>query len=186
MKLKLKSNTILIGLLGCIAILLAVSAISASDAGTESREITGTITLSKDRHILQSGKDKLILSMLPPSALDSLGFTPAEGDTLTVKGFMSRGVLVTETALWKGRTFAFRDSLYQFTRPETGNWKVEPSGCISCRLCVNFCPNQAISMQKTANGVKAVIEQSLCSGCNVCIEGNLDRFRGCPTGAITK
>lgn len=186
MKLKAIHKRLLTGLLGVIVLLAAVSAISASDAGTESREITGKLSFSKDRYVLQSGKDKLILSMLPTVALDSLGFTPAEGDTLTVKGFMSRGVLVTEAALWKGQTFAFRDSLYQFTRPETGNWKVDASGCISCRLCVNFCPNQAISMQKTANGVKAVIEQSLCSGCNICIEGNLDRYRGCPTGAITK
>jgi len=162
------------------------SVISASDAGTEIREVTGKISVSKDRLILHSGKEKLILSILAPAALDSLAFHPADDDTLTVKGFMSKGTLVAREAIWKGKTFTFRDSLYQFTRTEKGNWVVIPKKCISCKLCEVFCPVNAITMQQEKDGLKAIIDQTKCSGCNICIAGNNQKYLGCPTQAITK
>jgi len=158
----------------------------ASDAGTESREVSGTVEYSKERLILKNSKEKVILSLLAPAALDSLSFHPLNDDTLTARGFMSKGALVVKEAVWKGNTYIFRDSLWQFSRKELGGSKVNPKGCISCKLCTIYCPMGAITMQQTELGVKAVIDQTLCTGCNICIAGNNVRYMGCPTKAITK
>jgi len=184
---RLKTKNLKYGVLVIsLIILISANIVSASDAGTETREITGKVTYDKDRLILQSGKEKIILAMLAPAALDSLNFHPATGDTISVKGFMSKGALVVKDADWKGKTYAFRDSLYQFTRSEPGTWVVDAKGCISCKLCVNFCPVSAITMEQTANGLKAVIDPEKCVGCNICEAGNGSRYMGCPTKAIKK
>jgi ferredoxin len=185
-KFKTNRKALLILLAAVILTSVTLSVILASDAGTESREMTGTLSIDKDRFILNSGKEKMVICSLPPAARDSLGFHPAEGDTLSVKGYVSKYALVVKQATWKGKSYAFRDSLMQFTRPEQGNWNVNHSTCIGCGLCANFCPGGAITMQKTDKGNKAVIDQSLCLGCNICVAGNGNRFNGCPTKAITK
>ncbi len=182
-----KHRRLLLGLL--ILSLLAVMSLSvilASDAGTESRSLSGKLSIDKDRYILQSGREKLILCFLPPAALDSLGFRPEEGDELSVNGYISKYVLVVQDTVWKGRSYVFRDSLYQFTRPETGTWAVDPVACNGCGVCVNPCPGGAIMLEKTPKGTKAVIDQSLCMGCNICVTGNNFNYRGCPLKAISK
>jgi NAD-dependent dihydropyrimidine dehydrogenase PreA subunit len=175
----------LVLLTGLLA-MAAVSVIIASDAGTESRIVTGKVMFSKNRCILQTGKAKLQLAMLVDPALDSLGFEPAEGDTVTASGFMSKGILVVQDATWKGKNYAFRDSLYQFTRPELSTWKVDQNKCIGCGLCYKNCPASAITMQNVKGRQKSFIDQTLCTGCNTCIAGNLIDFNGCPVGTISK
>lgn len=64
------------------------------------------------------------------------------------------------------------------SRPVFG---VDAARCIGCRLCERFCPEGAIFM---VNG-KAVIDQDKCIRCGICATGNKQRFRGCPTSAVT-
>jgi ferredoxin len=180
-----RKNGVIILLLS-LFILAAVSVIIASDDGTESRVITGKVTYSKERCLLQTGKTKLQLALMAPAALDSLNFKPAEGDTLTVSGFMSKGILMVQDATWKGQTYAFRDSLYQLTRAEQGTWQVNQNVCIGCGLCVKNCPASTITLQPVKAVKRAYIDQTNCTGCNTCIAGNLIDFKGCPVGAIKK
>jgi len=49
---------------------------------------------------------------------------------------------------------------------------VDPDLCTGCGRCTDVCPNDAISIQKTA-----VIDKMLCTGCGRC-------FDACPRGAI--
>jgi len=182
----IKNHTLLLMIAAGLVLAAAVGLLTASDAGTESRELTGRISYSKDRMLLQAGKEKFILATLPPAALDSLGFQPAEDDEVSVQGFVSKSALVVTQAVWKDKTYAFRDSLFQLTRPEPGTWTVKSAACISCSLCVVFCPAGAITMQNVNGSKKAVIDQTLCLGCNVCIAGNNVKYQGCPTKAISK
>jgi Pyruvate/2-oxoacid:ferredoxin oxidoreductase delta subunit len=180
------SRTLPVVLILCFMAAMAISLVIASDAGTESRIVTGTVSYNKDRCILQTGKTKLQLAILPRVALDSLEFEPDEGDTITVSGFMSHGILVVQDATWKGLNYAFRDSLMQFTRPELGKWEVNQDKCIGCAQCYKNCPASAITMQTVKGRQKSFIDQTLCTGCNTCIAGNLATFKGCPVGAIKK
>jgi len=60
-------------------------------------------------------------------------------------------------------------------------YKVDPSICIGCQLCVHHCPANAIDFIDN----KAIIDQSKCTHCGICKNGNQDDFAGCPVGAIS-
>ena len=50
------------------------------------------------------------------------------------------------------------------------NWRVlkpriDQEGCISCQLCVGYCPEAAI---KTREDGKPVIDYKYCKGCGIC------------------
>lgn len=50
---------------------------------------------------------------------------------------------------------------------------VKEKECIGCKICINECPVNAISMN---NGI-AVIDQNICTKCGICLEK-------CPKEAI--
>jgi len=52
--------------------------------------------------------------------------------------------------------------------------KIDLDICQGCGLCINACPNNAITMENK----KATIDKDLCLGCDVCIGS-------CPQDAIT-
>ena len=60
---------------------------------------------------------------------------------------------------------------------------LEPGKCISCRLCINVCPNQVIDLtsEKDENNKKVLKTYTMnigrCLLCGLCTEA-------CPTGAI--
>jgi ferredoxin len=59
-------------------------------------------------------------------------------------------------------------------------YKVQAELCIGCQLCVSNCPVNAITM---IDG-KAVIDQSKCTACGICTNGNGNDYLGCPVNAI--
>ncbi len=177
----------LLFLLICCILILAVSGILyAVTDKSDYKEMTGKITVKNDQIVLQTGKNKHILCLIPPAAMDSMDFHPANGDTLTVKGFSSKKALVVWEALHNGKQYAFRDSLGNPAWKGVGTWKSDTKKCIGCRLCFMNCPVNAISMQKINGMQKAVIDETKCTGCNTCITGNGEGFAGCPVKAITK
>gem|GEM_PF-1985366 len=167
-------------------LVITANLLTALSSSSENREITGTASYGKDKLVLHSGKEKVILAALPPAALAGMNFLPIKGDTLTVRGVMSKGALVVREAVWKRATYVFRDSLDQPLTSGQGTWNVVAEDCIGCKLCTHFCPVGAITMKQTDQGVKAVIDPDQCTGCNICITGNSQKFNGCPTGAIKR
>ncbi len=55
-----------------------------------------------------------------------------------------------------------------------GAFIVEPSGCISCQLCIDACPVDAITMG--ADNI-AIIDEGLCIACGLCVNA-------CPVNTI--
>jgi heterodisulfide reductase subunit A len=56
--------------------------------------------------------------------------------------------------------------------------QVNPERCSACRVCVDLCPYQAISLIETDTQKVAEVNDVLCKGCGVCVAA-------CPSGAIT-
>lgn len=57
-------------------------------------------------------------------------------------------------------------------------YKVDPSACTNCGLCIEVCPTEAISEMEVEGKLVAVIDPSLCIGCGLCSEV-------CPVEAIS-
>ncbi|PIE53493.1 hypothetical protein CSA37_01120 [Candidatus Fermentibacteria bacterium] len=66
------------------------------------------------------------------------------------------------------------DGVFPGTIELKDSYFVAPEGCVSCQLCVNACPVQAISMD---DNNKAVIDPELCINCGICAGT-------CPVGTI--
>ncbi|MCQ4153649.1 MAG: 4Fe-4S binding protein [Archaeoglobales archaeon] len=64
-------------------------------------------------------------------------------------------------------------ALEQFIIPEKRRVSVcvDPESCLGCRLCVELCPNDAISVDRKANKLNILPEK--CTGCGICV-------RNCP------
>jgi len=182
----LKRNGITIIILFCLLFIMQSLILFAAQTEPNPVTLSGKISVNKDRFILLYEKNSVILSLLPASAMDSLNFHPKTDDAITVTGTMSKSALVVYQADWKGQNFTFRDSLGTPLWEESSTHAVNAKSCIGCKLCEINCPNNAITMQKTGSGVKAVIDQSKCSGCNICITGNSAKFNGCPVKAISR
>ncbi len=60
------------------------------------------------------------------------------------------------------------------------NYNISDYKCIGCQACVDACPVQAISIK----GGKAIIDQTKCIQCGICVNGNYDDYNGCPVKAI--
>ncbi len=169
-----------------VAVLTIVTGIlfSAGKAAEENKiqSLSGTVSLKRDVYYLQAGKESRILVMIPPAAMDSMGFHPQAGDTLTVSGIDAKPAFICSSAVYKGEIYTFRTEDNQPAWKGFYSWLVNAKQCIGCRLCYSYCPVGAITMVKA----KAVIDQSLCAGCNICIAGNNQNYRGCPVNAISK
>ncbi|MDY6966447.1 MAG: 4Fe-4S binding protein [Halobacteriota archaeon] len=51
---------------------------------------------------------------------------------------------------------------------------VDEDECVGCEVCVDECPNEAISMENDL----AKVDESKCDDCGTCVDA-------CPTEAIT-
>lgn len=67
----------------------------------------------------------------------------------------------------------------EFGAMDVSNWrvntpKVQQESCVSCGLCVSYCPENAISLDGKR---KPVINFTFCKGCGICAHE-------CPTESI--
>ena len=61
------------------------------------------------------------------------------------------------------------------TAPKTGTIRVNRELCVGCGLCVESCPQGAITLRQRT----AVIDGARCRGCGICLQV-------CPRGAISE
>jgi pyruvate ferredoxin oxidoreductase delta subunit len=66
---------------------------------------------------------------------------------------------------------------------KTGSWRsyrpeIDTDKCIACGLCEKICPDSAVKLAKTKNGIKAKVDYDYCKGCGLCA-------KECPVKAIS-
>ncbi len=169
-----------------ITILLSmISLLNAYDYldSTEIVGYNGAVRFKQTYMYLETDSSLYRLLLAPKSTLDSLGFSPAEGDSIHVQGWLTGDKFLVSKIY--ANDF---DTLYWLRYDEGQNMyadqstvKVDPKKCKACRLCLSPCPTGAISM---VNG-KAYIDPEKCVECGICIDGH-SKFKGCPFGAINK
>jgi ferredoxin len=71
-------------------------------------------------------------------------------------------------------------SLSKLKSADENSYHISEYKCVGCEACMNACPVQAISME----GGKAIIDQTKCIQCGICVGGNFADYIGCPTQAI--
>ena len=147
--------------------------------------ISGNIALSTKGSVLMlnvadATPSAYKLVLLSQEALDSLKIEKqALLGSAEVKGMVFGTSLIVHDITKGDKKFVLRDENSHALAVGKSQINISASKCISCRLCVSKCPVGAISMQKG----KAVIDSDKCVECGICIEG-IDKFRGCPVGAI--
>lgn len=78
-------------------------------------------------------------------------------------------------------SLVFLVSLIARKSAEENGYSISELKCVGCEACVDACPVQAISIR----GGKAVIDQTKCIQCGICVGGNFDDYTGCPVKAIS-
>ena len=138
-----------------------------SEEATSSESICGTIQIAENQLQLVEDSTQVVFNLIIPENLE-IDLEKIEiGKKYIFSGKSSKSGFVVE-----------KFTIYE-TKQAGGNHFVDANKCIACRLCVNQCPEGAISM---VNG-KAVIDQEKCIDCGICVNGN-GRFKGCPVKAI--
>jgi ferredoxin len=145
--------------------------------------LTGTLLVFEDICHFHMEADTIKLYVVTSELLEESDFPLVSDEQYTIKGFStSKGFLVYGLTTADGeRHFANEgDRLLMVSGSPEVSYRVDPRSCISCRLCVRYCPVGAITMSR---GV-AVIDQDKCISCGICSEGDFQRFEGCPVEAI--
>lgn len=87
---------------------------------------------------------------------------------------------INSSLMNEAKPFAVKKDVVDKGTKTLETYSVDSELCISCRLCINSCPVNAISMKDG----KAVIDQTTCISCGICFNGNNIDYTGCPVNAI--
>ena len=157
---------------------LALYALTTAEPDT----FTGRIRLSGHSVYLDTASSSHLMLLTAGLIRDSV-WIPSDSLQVSIRAFENsetKNLEVISITDHRG-TVEIRDLDRNPLHQANSSYRVNAAGCIGCNLCPRNCPVGAISMQ----GRKAVIDQSKCIECGVCISGK-DRWRGCPVRAISK
>lgn len=175
-------------LLVSIIILVAgitINIFSKSQPKVSTETFEGNLKNIAGQWFLMEGEDFFQLELAPESFLNEQNIQLKNKKKIKLTGTMENEVVTVFTVLTDEFQIVLRDEYGMVKWNESIDkiyYKVNKKKCISCRLCVKYCPFDAIEM---VNGI-AVIDVDKCTACGICVVGNNKNFKGCPTSAIKR
>jgi len=136
---------------------------------TATESICGIVQVAENQLQLVQDSTKVTFNLIIPENLEKEMENILIGKKYIFTGKKSKNTFIVDNF-----------SIFE-TSQTGGNHRVDSNKCIGCSLCVNQCPEGAISI---VNG-KAVINAEKCNDCGICVTGN-GHFNGCPVKAIEK
>lgn len=166
-----------------LAFFFAVEIVSQSDQ--QFTEFKGKLKKIGEDWFLNTGEDFYKLNLAPDEFLVENKIELQAKQSIVIRGIIDSEEIVAYSLILDGSETDLRSKdgapLWEESKKKD-YYVVDKKNCIGCRLCIKPCPVDAIKM---VNGI-AVIDSNKCTSCGICVEGDNNKFKGCPVGAIKK
>ena len=166
-----------------ILVSLSLILISSAVCAAQKTELAGIMIIEDDIVTFVTAGDELKLQLIQTDLLTEETFPLHQEGEYILKGYVTDKGFIAYELTTPDREHLLKEEsgkpLMLSTSPEL-RYIVETRRCISCRICVRYCPVGAIRMVRGA----AVIDEEKCISCGICIDGNARDFSGCPVDAI--
>ena len=184
-KLKEEQMKRLFFLITIIIIVFTLNVISQKTEELTLKEFEGTLKKIGNEWFLSTDKDFYKLVLAPEDFLEENEIIMKPEEKFTLEGILEEGELFVYTIFIKENVIPLRDNrgnpIWEKTTKKD-YYIVNSKKCIGCKLCVKYCPVDAITM---VNGI-ALIDKDKCIDCGICVDGNGKKFKGCPVNAISR
>ena len=180
-------KTLITTILIFASVFLVINAFTESEVEMQLTRYEGSLKMIGEDWFLVTGGDFYKLILAPEDYLAENKIILENKAQFICDGLLEIEEIFVYTIYQGDETISLRnesgDQLWvENETPDKTYYEVDPDKCIACRLCVKFCPVNAIDMQ---NGV-AVLDIEKCIACGICANGNNNNFKGCPVQAISK
>ena len=169
-----------------VLLILAISLNIFSQAEkVELTEFSGTLKNIGGEWYLMTGGDFFKLNLATDEYLEKNNILLESKTDIIISGILVEEEIKAYKLIYKEVTLEISDAegnTLWVEETDLGHYIVNSKKCIGCRLCMNACPTDAITMVKG----KAVIDADKCIACGFCSNGDTMKFKGCPTSAISK
>ena len=168
-----------------VLLIFALNVISQSAEEPLLNKFEGTLKKIGCDWFLNTEDDFYKLSLAPDEHLSEKKIELQSKQNIVIRGIIDSKEIIVHSLILQGSEVKLRNEhgvpFWEESKKKVF-YIVNPKKCIGCRLCIQYCPVDAIEMYQ---GV-ALIDTEKCTACGICVDGNGKKFKGCPINAISR